>query len=229
MSEASGERTVVFVDLAGFTALTEAHGDDEAADLAEMFVSLTKDSLGTDDRLIKSIGDAVMLTAPTPAGALDSLGRLLAACYSTADFPVPRAGLHHGPVVERGGDVFGAAVNLAARITGQASGAQVLGTFPIAAAARDAGMPVANLGRIDLRNIAAAVELFDITVVDTQTHSFAVDPVCRMRVDPKHAAGRLRHAGIDWWFCSLACAATFAQSPQVHIHGSASTEDGPTR
>ncbi len=217
MTEAAEERTIVFVDLAGFTALTETHGDEQAADLVEQFVSLTREALGPEDRLIKSIGDAVMLTAATPGAALESLGRLLEGCYATADFPLPRAGLHHGPVAERGGDVFGSAVNLAARITGQASGGQVLGTLPIAAAARVADLPVVNLGHIQLRNIAAPVEHFNIALADAQTQSYAVDPVCRMRVDPAHAAGRLRYADTDWWFCSLACAARFAQAPEQSL------------
>lgn len=217
MVEASNERTVVLVDLAGFTALTETHGDEQAADLAESFVAMTQKALGSDDRLIKAIGDAVMITSPTPAVALELLTRLLAECYSTKDFPIPRAGLHHGPLVERGNDVFGAAVNLAARIAGRASGNQVLGTFSIAEAARNADLPATSVGHIQLRNIAAPVELFEIHLTDTQTHAFAVDPVCRMRVEPAHAAGWLRHQGTDWWFCSLTCAATFAQAPDTHL------------
>jgi adenylate cyclase len=216
--EPANECTVIFVDLAGFTALTEAHGDEQAADLAERFVMLTQEALGPDDRLIKSIGDAVMVTSPTPATGLETLGRLLAGCRATPDFPIPRAGLHHGPIVQRGHDVFGAAVNLAARIAGKASGDQVLGTASIAAAAGDAELQATSMGHVRLRNIAAPVELFEIQLTDADPDSYAVDPVCRMRVEPGHAAGRLRHGGTDWWFCSLECAAAFAQSPDDHVH-----------
>ena len=213
MDEETQVRTVVFVDLAGFTALTEMHGDEQAADLAERFVAVTRDAIGPDDRLIKSIGDAVMFTSPAPDVALASLERLIAGCRASSSFPVPRAGLHHGPVVERGDDIFGASVNLAARVAGQAAAGEVLGTTEIAAAARHAGIFAASIGTVDLRNLAAPVELFEIHLIEVDADSFTVDPVCRMRVEPSHAAGWLRHDGKGWWFCSLECAAAFAGEP----------------
>ncbi len=205
------ERTFAFVDLAGFTALTEVHGDEHAADLVERFTGIARDALGPGDRLVKSIGDAVLLTAPGPAAGLTLVRRVFEACRSTPDFPVPRAGVHHGPAVERGGDVFGAAVNLAARVTGQAAGGQVVVTAPVVVAATELGLDVISLGRRGLRNLAEPVELFDVRLWPRS--DTVLDPVCRMRVDPVRAAGRLRHAGTDWWFCSLACVARFAEDP----------------
>ena len=71
------ERTFSFVDLAGFTALTEAHGDLDAADLLGRFIGLARASLSAGDELVKSIGDAVMLASPGPAAAAAALaGRL---------------------------------------------------------------------------------------------------------------------------------------------------------
>lgn len=217
MVESPKECSVIFVDLAGFTALTETHGDEQAADLVERFVAMARHALGPGDRLVKSIGDAVMLASPAPSAALDSLTRLLAECYATASFPIPRAGLHHGPIVERDSDVFGATVNLAARIAGQASGGQVLGTLPIATAARGNDTPVTGVGLVHLRNVAEPVELFEIHLSDTKPFTYTVDPVCRMRVEPAHAAGWLRHGGTEWWFCSLTCVAAFAKAPETHV------------
>ena len=216
MDEGTPERTIVFVDLAGFTALTEMHGDEQAADLAEQFVSVTRVAIGPEDRLIKSIGDAVMFTSPTPDTALVSLGRVMTECRASTAFPIPRAGLHHGPVVERGDDIFGTSVNLAARVAGQASAGEILGTAQIADAARDAGIFAASIGAVDLRNLASPVELFEIHLIEVDADSFTVDPVCRMRVEPSHAAGWLRHGGRGWWFCSLECAATFVQDPETY-------------
>jgi len=67
------ERTFSFVDLAGFTALTEAHGDLDAVDLLDRFISLARDSLSAGDELVKSIGDAVMLATPGPGAAVAAL------------------------------------------------------------------------------------------------------------------------------------------------------------
>ena len=103
------------VDLAGFTALTEAHGDDQAADLATRFARLAADHLGEGDRLVKSIGDAVLMASHTNQSnqsALTLVTSLLEHCNRPPDPPTARAGLHRGPAVERDGDLFGAAVNL---------------------------------------------------------------------------------------------------------------------
>ncbi len=78
------ETTIAFVDLAGFTALTETHGDDEAADLAERFTELARTALGSEDRLVKSIGDAVLLTAPSPSAAAE--------LFDIAAVPKPEGG-----------------------------------------------------------------------------------------------------------------------------------------
>ena len=66
------EGTFAFVDMAGFTALTEAQGDEDAADLATMFADITRAALGPGDRLVKTIGDAVLVTSKDPAPALVS-------------------------------------------------------------------------------------------------------------------------------------------------------------
>ena len=96
---------VTFGDLAGFTALTEAHGDIAAADIAEQLVVDAESVLGVGDRLVKAIGDAVLLTSVDAASAITLIFRLFDACERDARFPDLRAGLHFGSVVERGGDV----------------------------------------------------------------------------------------------------------------------------
>lgn len=205
--------TFALVDLAGFTALTESHGDEQAADLAMTFAELAQTHLGPGDRLIKTIGDAVLLAATGPTAGLVLVRRLLESCYELDGFPVARAGLHHGPAAERGSDMFGAAVNLAARVAGQASGGQVLATADVADAARVEQIPVTSLGQFELRNIAEGIELFDVGLCPLPEDG-AIDPVCRMRVERRSAAGRLTHSDRDYWFCSLECAASFASSPQ---------------
>lgn len=91
------EWTFAMVDLAGYTALTETHGDEHAAELATTFTALARDSLGSGDRLIKPIGDAVLLTAPDPDAGISLVDRLLSASADLEGFPLARAGLHHGP------------------------------------------------------------------------------------------------------------------------------------
>jgi len=112
------------VDLAGYTALTETHGDEHAAELATTFAALAAECLASGDRMVKPIGDAVLLASTNPSAGITLVDRLRMASADVTGFPLARAGLHHGPAVERDGDMFGAAVNLAARVAGQAAGGQ---------------------------------------------------------------------------------------------------------
>lgn len=209
---AESDSTFGFVDLAGFTALTDAHGDREAVALIDRFEAAAAAALTADDQLVKTVGDAVMLRFATIVNAITGTAAIFERCTSEAGFPVVRAGLHHGPAVARGDDWFGATVNLAARVAAQARGGQLLATAQVAETARHAGITVSRIGRFGLRNVLAPVELFDVSVGAPQAGT-VIDPVCRMQVQTAAAAGTLRHGGRDWWFCSLACAAAFAAAP----------------
>lgn len=147
------QATFCFVDLAGFTALTEAQGDADAADVATKFADITRVSLGPSDRLIKTIGDAVFVMSPTAASGIEFVERLLMRTCSRPDFPALRAGLHFGDAVQRDNDVFGASVNLAARVAAEAFAGEVIGTQPIADAAKDQDIAVVELGPVPLKNV----------------------------------------------------------------------------
>ena len=207
--------TFAFVDMAGFTALTEAQGDEDAADLATMFAEITRAALAPGDRLVKTIGDAVLITSPNAAAGLTLVERLLTEAASEPRLPTLRAGLHHGDAVERDGDVFGAAVNLAARVAAEAHAAEVLGTEPIAEAARELGIPVVDIGEVALKNVRRTTFLYSMALMLGVTDT-PIDPVCRTHVDRRAAAGRLRYIDREYWFCSLTCAAAFASNPEWH-------------
>ena len=213
--DASGAVTVAFVDLAGYTALTDIHGDNRAADLAGRFAQLARESLEPGEQLVKTIGDAVMVSAPTPVAGVALVARICTGTDTEPAFPVVRAGLHHGPVVDRDGDLFGATVNLASRVSAQAGGGQVLATAAVAEPAADAGYDIGPLGAFDLRNLTDPVDLFELAPCP-RPHQRAVDPVCRMAIDRTDAPARLSHNGRDHWFCSLDCAAAFAANPDSY-------------
>jgi adenylate cyclase len=176
------EATFAFIDLAGFTALTEAHGDAEAVNVIRAFRYRVMHHLRPGDRLVKTIGDAVMLTFPDPRRAVDALRAVLASELVHHDTVLlPRAGAHHGIAVAADGDFYGSGVNLAARVASQAGGGELLVTAEIAMAARDSGAVVTHLGAIELRNIPAPVDIYRVQIAET-TAETAVDPVCQMRV-----------------------------------------------
>ena len=215
MAERTIEATFCFVDVSGFTALTEAHGDVAAADLIERFGELVNEALSDGGNLVDAIGDAVLVSFEEPGAAVAFVSRLFGAAARESDFPALRAGLHHGSVVERGGRLFGAALNLAARVAAQAHGGQVVATEGVATAVREDCVEVAPLGVFTLRNVRDSVELFSLNCTKAASEE-VLDPVCRMRVSPDRAPGRLRHEEMDYWFCSLACAAKFATDPEPY-------------
>jgi adenylate cyclase len=202
------ERTVAFVDLTGFTALTDAHGDITALGVLDRFERLTRQALMPGDRLIKGIGDAFMLSFPDPKSAFHAIRRLHRGWASETNVPLLRGGLHHGSVIVQHEDVFGATVNLAARIAAQARGGQLLATTPVARIARSRGLSVIDLGPSTLHNINSPVNLSEIVLDDT-TSALSVDPICRMRVFNDRAAARIEIDGHSYHFCSVNCATTF--------------------
>ena len=215
----AAEATYVFADIAGFTALTEAHGDQEAADLVAAFCRAVRAELpahaGTQ---VKTIGDAVMLRIPDPAQAVPLGLRIVHDLLAGHGAPAVRVGMHHGPAVERDGDFFGAAVNLAARVSAAAVAGEVLLTAATAARApAPEGVAYVSRGRRELRNVREPVELVAAVRHGESAGPLAIDPVCHMAVDPVRAAGRLTYAGTDYFFCALGCAGTFARDPERHV------------
>ena len=207
--------TFCFIDLEGFTAHTEAHGDEDAAELATRFAKLSRSVLGPHDRLIKTIGDAVLVTCPDAAAGVAFVENVLDKAAKDKRIPSLRAGLHHGGAVVRDGDVYGAAVNLAARVAAEAHAGEVLGTEPIAEAARAAGIPVAELGAVPLKNVRGEIALFSLGLM-VGGEATPIDPVCRVPIDRREAVGRLRYQGREYFFCSMTCAAAFASNPGWH-------------
>jgi adenylate cyclase len=214
--------TFLFADIAGFTALTEAHGDEEAASLAADFCDAVKAELPAAGAAhVKSIGDALMLRVPDPGPAILLGLRITRELMASHGAPAVRVGLHHGPAVERDGDYFGATVNLAARVSGVATGGEVLLTAQTAALVPELeGVLYEARGRQLMRNVRDPVELVAAVREGAATHGrLVVDPVCRMAVDPARAAGRLIYEDAAYCFCTLACAGEFARRPDRFVRG----------
>ena len=209
--------TFMFADIAGFTALTEAHGDEEAAKLVADFADAVKVQLpafgGTQ---VKTIGDALMLRIDDPLQAV-LLGLRIAHDVLTGHgAPTVRVGMHHGPAIARDGDYIGATVNLAARVSAAASGGEVLLTAHTAGLAPEIdGVLYESRGRQSLHNVRDPVELVAaVRQGHASDQGLAIDPVCRMAVDPSHAAGRLNYNDATYFFCTLTCAGVFARHPE---------------
>ena len=205
-------RTFVFVDISGFTALTEAHGDEEAVATLARFREITHAALAPSDILVKTIGDAVMLAFSQPAHAVLALRRLFEGASADPSMPLVRAGVHHGSAIADDDDFFGSTVNLAARVAAYAGGGQLLVTEHVALTATDTGEIVTHVGAMSLRNIAEPVDLYEIDL--NPGANTAIDPVCAMKVATSGASTvHLRHDDRDVWFCGLPCLSRYAASP----------------
>jgi adenylate cyclase len=217
------QHTFLFADMAGFTALTEVMGDQEAVTVAEDFFAEARAILEEHGaREVKTIGDALMIHGADPGQAIKLGLRLAHEIGVRHGFPSVRVGLHTGPAVASGDDWFGATVNLAARVSGAAAGGEVLLTEKTRAAAGELGdIELVEHGQHDLRNVSEPVRLLRAVAagrLNTES-KLPIDPVCRMAIDPLRRAGLLTHRGVEYSFCSLECARRFAAEPERFVVG----------
>ena len=134
-------------------------------------------------------------------------------------FPGVRVGVHHGTIVERNTDVFGATVNIVARLTADAHVGQLLTTSTVAALTADHDhLTTTALGPTWLKNVGEPVEVFWIADHTPTAASQVLDPVCRMFVDAESAPARLPWRERGWHFCSFECAHTFSQDPDRYAN-----------
>jgi adenylate cyclase len=119
--------TVGFADLVSYTRLAQRLGERELARLVSDFESRSSDVVvAGGGRVVKTVGDEILFTAPTPAGAAEIALSLAETMNAAPDLPDVRVGLATGAVVSRLGDIFGATVNTASRLTAMAQPGTVL-------------------------------------------------------------------------------------------------------
>jgi len=210
--------TFLFVDLAGYTAMTEAHGDRTASELAGEFVEAVRDLMpGHSAEEVKLLGDAVMVRGDDPVLAVALGLRLVRDVGARHGWPAVRVGMHTGPAIQTRGDWFGATVNLAARVADIARSGQVLLTEGTRTAAGNlSGVQLHALGEHRLRNVREAVRLYVAERVDDQTLAWPIDPVCRMAIEPERTAGRLIYERTVFYFCSSECMRSFRLTPEEY-------------
>jgi len=209
----AAQRTIAFLDLAGFTSLTDVHGDDTALGVIDTFLGVVGEALEPGVEVVKTLGDGVLLAADGPAPALRTAKRVVERLHALDGMPELRGGLHHGPVVDRDGDVFGATVNLAARLAAIAPRSGLSTTRETAGVAAELGLPVEPRGEVEVRGVHDPVEVYAIRPCDTGAHPAERDPVCGMRIVRGPDVLQRRHDGVTLWFCSEACVERFDQDP----------------
>ena len=151
---------ICFVDLTGFTRLTEERGDEVAARVAGALAALVNEiSRDRGGRPVRWLGDGGMFHFREP-GAAVTAGLDMVERAPAAGLPPAQVGNHTGAVIAQDGDVSGMTVNLAARISAYAGAGQVVVSEETAARAAGAGPRFEPLGPVELKNVARPLPLY---------------------------------------------------------------------
>lgn len=153
---------IAFADLAGYTRLTEEEGEELALGVVESFVEAVEVTLPDDARVIKTIGDGVMIVGSDPRALADwAVGFQML----MTERPRPRIGVHCGETIYRDGDYYGREVNLAARVAARSGGGEVLVTRPVVDGAGP-NLEFELIGEVRLKGFSRPTELFVARVAE---------------------------------------------------------------
>jgi adenylate cyclase len=198
-SRGSVDATIVFIDVESFTQLAESQGDEAAMEAMTRVGSMVRAlTLEHGGKVVKEIGDALMLAFRDAAEAVRFAAEIEQAVRGDEAMPGLHMGLHCGPAIYRGGDYLGATVNLAARVSNQAAAGETLMTQAVAERADDA-VPIEPVGVRMLRGVERPLTLYRLTHRDAKR-----DPICGKLVEAPPAA-RLQQDDGELWFCSKEC------------------------
>jgi adenylate cyclase len=150
---------VCFLDLTGYTRLTEERGDEAAADLAARLAGLVRRSaLEHEGTPVKWLGDGVMFYFREPGAAVLAAVEMVEV-VGRQGLPPAHVGIHAGPVVFQEGDYFGRTVNLAARIAEYARPGEVLVSQEVVDAVDAASVSFVEIGPVELKGVPGTLRL----------------------------------------------------------------------
>jgi adenylate cyclase len=148
---------IAFADLAGYTRFTEEEGEEEALSLVEHFIESVTATLPDDARVVKTIGDEVMIVG-TDVAALTDWAVGFQQLFD--ERPEPRIGIHTGPTLYRDGDYFGREVNLASRVVARARGGEVIVSGSVADTVQEmTQLDFEPIGNVKLKGFDEPVQL----------------------------------------------------------------------
>jgi len=151
---------IAFVDISGFTSLTVERGDEAAARAAARLFDLADGAARrVGGRVVKQLGDGVLLRMPDSETAVRTVAELVAST-TASDLPAAHAGIAAGPIIVRDGDVFGRTVNLASRIADRATAGEVLVEEGVVVALPRGTARFEPVGRVVLNGFPEAVALW---------------------------------------------------------------------
>jgi adenylate cyclase len=154
-----GPPAMCFLDITGYTRLTEEHGDEAAAEVATTVADLVRRTSATHGgQPVKWLGDGVMLYFRVPGQAVLAAIEMVDG-IARHDLPPAHVGIHAGPVVFQEGDYFGRTVNVAARIADEARPGEVLVSQEVVEAAVGAPVAFTEIGLVELKGVSGPLRL----------------------------------------------------------------------
>ena len=169
---------IVFTDIVGFTELTDLQGDDVALAVVDRHLELVRSVLPARARVVKELGDGLLLWFNDPVEAVDAALALLAGFEQESIDGIPlwiRIGMHWGSPRRRGDDIIGRDVNLASRVAGLAGAGEAICTEQLIAAVGGMhALPEAtfeSLGSVFVKGFADAVAVASVLPTDVHAPS----------------------------------------------------------
>jgi adenylate cyclase len=151
---------VCFLDITGYTRLTEERGDEAAADLASRLATLVRRcSREHGGQPVKWLGDGVMFYFPDPASSVQAALEMVEV-VAPHELPPAHVGIHAGPVVFQEGDYFGRTVNVAARMAEYARPGEVLVSEEVVGLAKGTPVTFTDVGPIELKGVSGTIRVY---------------------------------------------------------------------
>lgn len=158
---------VAFVDIVGFTELGERVDAGELRSIAMLLAGLADAAIQPPVRLVRTIGDAILLMSRDPNSLLNTIVKITLAAGAERTMPRVHCGVAFGPAYLGGADVYGAPVNLASRLTDRAPAGKIWGADSVTPFGSDACEWIAQ-GRQSFKGFAEPIDVFELATIDAE-------------------------------------------------------------
>ena len=203
----------LIADLAGYTSLTETHGNVSAVNLVTRYIEIVQKSLKGDSFLQERVGDEVLIISNNVYNLLDTAIDLVHNIEQEPQFLSVHIGIHTGNVIKQDGNYFGSALNICSRISAYSRGGQILCSADVVKEMSDiSSYQFIKVGDIRFKNVPEPVIIYEL-VLDFPKSNIEVDPVCKMQIDILNSSAKLPYNDKTHHFCSFKCLEIFIKNP----------------
>lgn len=209
---------LLFLDLSGYTALTDVHGGQEAAKVVHRLMQIVDEVLTDDIVFEERVGDEIILSAKKGEQLLQTALKLKSILSEEANYPSFHAALHYGEIFRQEGGIFGTTINLTSRIVSHAKSTQILCSKAfLLNIEKPEYINYEKQGKLKFKNLMSLVEVFEITTPHYVSRNKKIDPVCKMTLFINEKTRKIELANKMHYFCSNRCLGYFERHPDRFI------------